>query len=135
MSDEAAQFAAIKALLPDLPIYDYGRVPGMKNAAGTTNPGATPDVYGLLSIERRYIPQEGTRIGRTQRLGYRVALRIVARSASECRVAAKRSSDTIDGTSLSLVGRKSTPLHHETSTPPEIDDGWYSALHQWTYAL
>lgn len=135
MSDEAAQFAAIKALVPGLPIYDYGRVPGLMNVAGQVNPGSAPDVYGLLSIERRPVPQEGTRVGRTQRLGYRASLRIAARSASVVRVQVKDASNALDGTTLTVGGVKSTPLHHDSSTAPDPDDGYYAALHQWTYAL
>lgn len=135
MSDEAAQFAAIKALIPGLEVYDYGRVPGLKNVSGQLNPGHAPTRYVLLSIERRFVPQEGTRAGRTQRIGYRAALRICAKTPSECRAAAKTVSTALDGAALTVAGAKSTPLHHDSSASPEADDGYYAALHQWTYAL
>ena len=129
-ADETAEHAAIKALVP-LALYDYGQVPGLLNpATKVNNPGQTPTSYGLLSIERRYVDRATDRVGRNATEGWRISIRVCAKSAHQTRFAAKGVNDALEG--VRLPG--STPIRHESSTSVEPDDGYYTALHEWTYA-
>lgn len=132
-ADENPQFAAIKALV-SLPLYDYGQVPGQMNpATKVMNPAVTPPLtaYGLLSIERRTVDRATDRVGRNETTGWRISIRVCAKSAHQVRQVAKTVTAALEGVRIG----GSTPIRHESSTSAEPDDGWYAALHEWTYAL
>jgi len=137
MTDEQAQWDALKALLTAGEIgdhvYDFGRVPGEKDV-----PGDTPDAFVLLSVERRYVAPN--RAGGTDRTGWRVSCRFVDTSAANARlvggwVRAALESTPGRGRRITVNGVTSTPITHETTSAVEADDGRYSGLSQWTYAL
>ena len=132
---EVDQFDAIKSLV-SLPLYDYDRVPGLLNSTtGVQNPGDTPTAYGLLSIERRYVPPAIARVGRTATTGWRVAIRVCAKSPHEARTKVADVNTALNGATVTVAGLRSTPLWHDSSTSVEPAEKVFSALHQWTYAL
>lgn len=134
-AEENAHFAAIKALVV-LPLYDYDRVPGLLDSTtGKPNPGQTPTAYGLLSIERRYVDPSTAKAGRTSTTGWRVGIRVCAKSPNECREQVAAVAEALAGETVTVSGARSTPLWHDSSTAVEPETGYFSSLHQWTYAL
>lgn len=133
---ENTHFAAIKALVLSLPLYDYDRVPGLLDSTtGKPNPGQTPTAYGLLSVERRYVDPAVARAGRTSTTGWRVGVRVCAKSPNECREQVATLAEALTGETVTVTGVRSTPLWHDSSTAVESGSNYFSSLHQWTYAL
>lgn len=115
--------AAVTANLGQWNAYEYGQVPA-----------ALPHIFALVSVERRYVPpmRAGNRAGRS---GWRVSVRTVGRTADECRWALWKATQALDETALTVDGHASSRLQHESTTDAEPDDGRFSALSQWTYAI
>lgn len=132
--DERLHATAVKtaldaALAPDVTCYEYGQVPGADGNAGTV-----PDIYVLLTVERRHA--EATHLpARITRTGWRVTTRPVGTTANEVRLATLRITQALDGVRLSIDSLESTPVAQESSNPPELLDGRFEALTRWTYAL
>jgi hypothetical protein len=136
MSDQE-HWSALAALLhgTDLgsDVYDYGKVPGADG-----NDGVLPDAFALLYIERRYVPP--TRAGGTDRTGYRASVRFVGTTTPNARVIGGWVSSAFEispgrGKRITVGGVDSTPLTHESTTAVEKDDGRFSGLVVYTYAL
>lgn len=137
MTDEQDVWDALKALLVatnlGADVYDYGKVPGADG-----NAGSLPDVYALLSVERRYV--EPRQAGGTSVTGWRASVRYVGTSAHNARVIGGWVRDAFEvspgrGKKVTVGGIESTPITHETTSSVEPDDGRYSGLSQWTLAL
>lgn len=109
-------------------VYDYGTVPGSDGNAGTM-----PPIFVLLTIERRYV--EPRRGGRSGRSGWRVTCRYVGRTVDEARWAELKVTQALDEQRLSVGGFTSTPVTHESTTAIAPDDGRFSGLGVWIYAL
>jgi hypothetical protein len=114
-------------------VYDYGQVPGADG-----NDGVMPTAFVLLHIDRRYVPP--TRAGGTDRTGYRASVRFVGTTAHNARVIGGWVNDAFEvtpgrGKRITVGGVDSTPLTHESTTAVESDDGRYSGLVAYTYAL
>jgi hypothetical protein len=111
------------------PLYDYGKVPGADG-----NEGLLPDIYGLLTVERRGgLPLR--RAATTGRTGWRTTVRVVGRTTDEARWALKQVSDALNEQTLTIAGLLTTPIQTESEQAPGPDDGRQSALSSWTYAL
>lgn len=136
--DERAHAAVIMPLLnaalgpdPDTGasrIFDYGKVPGADG-----RPGVLPRIYALLSIERRFAP--GNKVGATTRSGWRISVRYVGHTVNEARIANVWITAALDQQRITVGGLTSTPLIHEATSPVAPDDGLYSGLVGFTYAL
>lgn len=131
--DERAHRDVIKAALltkfPNPVVFDFGTVPGLDG-----NAGSTPRIHALLAIERRYV--EPRRAGLTGLSGWRVSVRGVGRTPDEARQALLWATAALEENRLTVADVVSTPLAHESTTNPERDDdGWFSGLASWTYAL
>jgi hypothetical protein len=138
VTDEREHDATIRPLLADAlgtedngdaRIYAYGEVPGMDG-----NPGTVPAIYALLVIERRYVPP-GLMVARANRSGWRVTVRGVGRTVNEARWAITKATRTLEDRRLQIAGATSTPLILEVAQLVEPDDGRFSGLATWTYAL
>lgn len=115
-------------------VYDYGGVPGDQNNPDEAQRTATPPaIYVLLSIERRYVGPR--RAGRAGRSGWRITVRYVGRTVDEARWALNQVTAAIDEVRLDIAGRRSTPVTHEDSRAIEVDDGRFSGITSWVYAV
>lgn len=128
---------AAKALLAETPldsdVYDYGKVSGEPG-----NGSKLPNAFALLSVERRYVLPN--RQGGTAVTGWRVSVRFVGTTAANARRIGGWVRDAFESTPgrgkrLTVLGVESTPVTHESTTAVEPDDGRYSGLSQWTFAL
>lgn len=125
---------ALDEMLPDLPLFEYGKVPGLKDSKGVANPGITPTRYALVSIER--IPYDNNSAVRlSRRTLWRVSLRAVGQgNPQNCR-SAMALLLALENERLTIDGLSSTPLALESAQDAQPDDGWYSALLRFTYAI
>lgn len=119
----AALTAALKATLGSEHVYEYGAI---------TGPG--PNIYLLLSVERRYMPAAHSPRRHTK-TAWRVTVRAVGTTVNECRWASLRVSQALDGRRLTVDGLSSTPVQHEATNAPEFDDNRAHSLSLWTYTL
>lgn len=68
--------------------------------------------------------------------GWRITTRVVDQvSVANARLTANTVRTAIEFYYLSIGGKTSTPVQFETSDPIAPDDGWWSGLTAWTYAL
>jgi hypothetical protein len=109
-------------------VYDYGKVPGFDG-----NAGPPPKIFALPTLERRYVGPR--RAGRAGRSGWRLSVRYVGRTVDEARWALNEITVAIDERRLTIGGVTSTPVTHESTTDIAPDDGRYSGLTVWVYAL
>lgn len=115
--------AAIAATEDDLPVYDYGK-----------EPATLPAILSLLGIERRFAEQSRA-VGLPSRSGWRITTRYVGTTVDEARWAELKVTDALDGARLTISGFTSTPVRHESSTAPVLDEGRYVGFSVWTYVL
>jgi len=119
----AAAFIARLAALGALP-YDYDDL-----AAASPK----PENYTEVTVTRRYGGVQrgsGVRDGRL----YRATARQVAKTVSNARNLRAKSAG-LEGVSLTVGSETTTPLEFETAQPIGPDDGWFSGLETWTFAL
>jgi hypothetical protein len=131
----AAARAAVTAQLDEWEAYEYDDVPGGEHTADETlRAEPLPAIYALVSVERRYVPpiRAGARSGRS---GWRLSVRAVGTTADECRWALWQATTALDEAVLTIDGHQSSRLQHESSTDALPDEGRYSALSMFTYAL
>lgn len=129
--DTRLHAAALKtaASATNFTVYDYGKVPGADG-----NEGTLPNIYGLLTVERRPIAYL-RRAASTGRTGWRVTVRVVGRTPDEARWGLKQVSDGLNEQTLTIDGLSTTRIQSETEQAPAPDDGRQSALSSWTYCL
>ncbi|AIY15843.1 hypothetical protein KR76_01970 [Pimelobacter simplex] len=109
-------------------VFDYGNVPGADGNAGTL-----PPIHLLLTVERR---AAGVfRAGRAGVSGWRITLRGVGRTVDEARWALNKATGALDEQNLLIGGKTSTPVTFNISQAISKDDGRFSGLVAWTYAL
>lgn len=129
---KAIREAVSEALGPS-DAYDYGKVPGADG-----NDGRLPDIYALVSVERRFNPTLRLS-GQSGVIGWRAAVRVVGRTPDETRWALMFVASALNEARLAILtedGPKSTtPIQFESEQAPEKDDSRYSALSLWTYSL
>ena len=130
--DERQHFAALATALTSKlgadRVYAYGKVPGSDGNAGTL-----PPIYVLLAVERRFAPE--SRQGRAGRSGWRVTTRYVGRSVAEAGWAALQVQKALDEVRVTIDGHASTPVTFESQESIDPDNGRFSGLTSWTYAL
>lgn len=128
---------ALRALLTasDLgeDVYDYGKVPGESGVGGQL-----PGTFAVLSVERRYVPP--TQSGGTNVTGWRASVRYVSTTATNARrvggwVRGAFETSPGRGSRLVVEGVRSTAITHEVTTAVAPDEGRFSGLQQYTFAL
>lgn len=130
--DEKAHATVLRALLLEplnQHVYSHGQIPGADG-----NEGSLPDIYVVLTVERRYAgaPRKS---GSTTRSGWRVLVRGVGRTVNEARWALTQATEALEDVRIVIDDVASTRITFETSTPIAPDDGRQSGLVEWTYAL
>ena len=96
-------------------------------------PAVLPVLYNEITVTRRYggAPIRGTLPTSAH---YRITVRSVAKTVSNAREMRKRSS-LLEGTVLTVGGLESTPIQFETAELIGEDDGYYSGISSYTYAI
>jgi len=124
MATEKEHQAAVEALLTSL-----GAVPLALGAV----PSTPPDWYTEVGVVRRYGGEQrmsGLRDGQL----YRITARQVAKMLPNAQNLRAKSAG-LEGAVLTIAGQTSTPIEFESADPIAEDDGYYSGLETWTYAL
>lgn len=131
---EALQ-ALINAAAAPNEAYPHGEAPGdSRNPDVDARRKPVPAIYALVSVSRRTVPT--TRMnGRPSRTGWRVTVRWVGTTTSEALWLEQRISWALEGIALELDGLTSTPIQHESSGEVAPDEGRFSGLTRFTYAL
>lgn len=117
----AAAFITRLTALGAVP-YDYDDLPAKR-----------PDWYTEVTVTRRFGGEQrgsGERDGRF----YRATTRQVAKTVSNARNLRTKSAALEDST-LTVGSETTTPIEFETAEVIGPDDGWYSGLETWTFAL
>jgi hypothetical protein len=124
---ETAHVAAIRDTLTDAlgqwSAYDYDDVPDK-----------LPALYALVTVTKR----AGAPVymcGGKATTGYRLTTLAVGRTVDEARWVRDIIAATIEDQALDVAGTPSTRVRLESEQPIEPDDGRYSGLTTWTYAL
>lgn len=137
--DERVHLAVIDALLnaalgPDPANNDgprafaYGTVPGEPG-----NPGVRPPIFVVRSLERRYVEPQVA--GRAAVGSWRLTTRHVGRTVADAEWAAAQISAALNEARLTIGGAQTTPVTHESTSAVAPDDGMFSGVTNWTYAL
>lgn len=124
MPNEQAHSDAVVALLTTLQAapYDLGDVPKTR-----------PDKYTEVTVTRRFggeQRQSGERDGQL----FRITARQVAKVYQHAQNLRAQSAG-LEGAVLTVGGATTTPIEFESAEIIGPDDGWFSGLEQWTYAL
>lgn len=121
----AAVLSRLNDVLPDsVTAYDSDEVPATK-----------PSKYVEVTLTRR--PGGNLRsAGNTSTAGWRISTRVVDKvSITNARRTANTVRNALEFFGLTVAGKPSTPIQFETAEPVGPDDGWWSGLTTWTYAL
>lgn len=117
--------AAINAQLPDdVRAYNLDDVPAKR-----------PATYVEVTISRRFIDDARRADGSLSFDGYRLGTRVVARYATSARTAQDRCRAALDFVSLAFPDGAGAVVEFETEDELEPDDGWFSALTDWTFSV
>ncbi|WP_166390308.1 hypothetical protein [Nocardioides ochotonae] len=93
-----------------------------------------PRKYVVCSVSRR--PSGARRAtSHASRSAWRITTRAVGMDVPECRWVEARVSRALEGARIGVGGLASTAIAFEGATDPEPDDGRYSSLTTWTYAV
>lgn len=124
---EVAHASAVRAAL-DVPLgqwsaYDYDDVPTV-----------LPEMYVLISLSRRFGGQSRLD-GSTALGGWRLTTLAVGHTVDEARFIRDATAGALSNARLTVTGLLSSPIQFETEQPIAYDDGWFSGITAWTYAL
>lgn len=108
-------------------VYDYGKVPGADGNAGTL-----PNIYVLLTVERRFNPLQRS-TAQAGAAGWRITARGVGRTADEARWAMFKVATALTEVRLTVAGAPTSPIRFESEQNPELDNGRHSGLSLYTY--
>lgn len=98
-------------------------------------PKTRPTEYVDVAIGRRF---GGNRRSSSQSwlTGYRVTVRAVSETApANVRASLETCRAALEYARLVVGGETSTPVQFETEDPADLDDGWYSGVQAFTYAI
>lgn len=93
-----------------------------------------PANYTEVTVSRRY-GGENRNTGSTGRSGWRVTTRAVGTTISNAREMRARARTGIEYARLAVDDLVGTPVQFEGEEPIGDDDGLYSGLSTWTYAI
>jgi hypothetical protein len=119
----ATAFIAQLAALGAIP-YDYDDL--AKVSPKPTN-------YTEVTVTRRFGGEQRASGERDGRL-YRATARQVSQTVSNARNLRAKSAG-LEGLMLTVAGSMTTPIEFETADVIAPDDGWFSGLETWTFAL
>lgn len=124
MADEETHGAAIIAALEALGAepFDIDKLPS-----------PLPDYYTEVSVSRRY-GGEALASSELTSKSYRITTRQVAKTITNARRLRAKGAG-LEDTLLTVGGDTTSPVAFETEDLIGPDDGWYSGLQTWTYAL
>lgn len=97
--------------------------------------GTFPDDYAELHLSTRGRGDVRRSDGSSSVRGWRVQVRFVCRYVENVQILADRAAAVLNAARLVVDGRTSTPFDEGPADPPRPDDGWYSALAEWTFTL
>lgn len=97
--------------------------------------GTFPDDYAELHLSTRGRGDVRRQDGSSSVRGWRVQIRVVCRYVENVQILLDRISGVLNAAHLVADGRTSTPFDEGPADPPRPDDGWYSALAEWTFTL
>lgn len=119
-----AVLAAINAQFSSTRAYDLDKVPSPR-----------PAEYIEVTISRRF----GGNLnmgGSMSVVGYRATCRAVSQtSVSNARNSLEKCRAALEFKRLVVAGKSTTPIQFETEDPAAYDDGWFSGLLSFAYAL
>ena len=93
-----------------------------------------PNSYTEVTVSPRFgAPNRNP--GSTGRTGWRITTRAVAKTVSNAREMRKRADVGLKYARLTVAGDQSTPIQPEGAEPIGGDDGWFSGLTTYTYAI
>lgn len=75
------------------------------------------------------------RAGHSEVTGWRLQIRVVCSSVGNAYLALDRADQVLTGRRITAAGRESTPFDAQPADLPAEDDGYYSALAEWTFTL
>lgn len=127
MATEIEHAEAIRAAL-EVPLgkwsaYDYDDVPE-----------TLPNLYALVTVSKRFGAPIYFSGGKSVH-GYRLTTLAVGRSVDEAREVRDRITGAVEDQKITIAGQATTRVRMETEQAIEPDDGRYSGLTTWTYAL
>lgn len=130
MSESAHLTAVLAALSAGNAVpYDLGKVPGMDG-----NTGTIPAYFTQVTVSRRFGGNfRGDASPNT--ILYRATTRAVAKSANDARNIRRLAALALENVALTVTGATTTPIAFETEDPIGVDDGWFSGLTLWTWAI
>ena len=116
--------AAINAALPtSVRAYEPSKVPA-------TRPGE----YAVVTVVRR--GGGSARAGRHGTKGWSVYIMAASRSSeTNARNTLQRAGDAIESAVLSVAGVESTPIRFDNARAVAPDDGWFTGVKTYTFAL
>lgn len=119
-----AVLAAINAQFTTTRAYDLADVPSPR-----------PAEYIEVTVSRRFggaLKQGGS----MDVVGYRVTVRAVSQtSITNVRNSLEKCRAALEFKRLSIGGGQTTPIQFETEDPAAPDEGWFSGLEVYTYAI
>lgn len=104
--------------------YEYDDVAKMK---------ALPNQYVEIMVSRRFGGELRVSAGKAT-VPYRLSLRVVARTVAGAREL-RRLCTALETETIAANGGMSTPIQFETEDDIGPDEGFYSGLTSWTFAL
>jgi len=131
-TDARPQFDAIKAALDvecTADVYGYDKVPGTNQNAGTT-----PANFVLLSVERRYNPMLNL-AAMSGTTGWRAGVRGVGLTIASVELLLSQAATALNHQRLTIGDGQTTPFQFESGQAAAWDDGRYSGLAFYTFAL
>jgi hypothetical protein len=124
-ANATAVIATLNAALPtSVRAYDLDELPATR-----------PDNYVEVTVSRRFGGQQRNTAQATTQ-GWRITTRSVSSvSVFNARKNAETVRAALEFARLSVGGSTTTPVQFETAETVGDDDGWWSGLTTWTYAL
>lgn len=126
---EEQHAAAVIAALSAATAAPYDLDDAKKLTAAQIYPGYT----GVTVSPRFGAPNRAP--GSTGRRGWRITTRQVGGTVSNAREMRKRTHAALEFVRLSVGGGTTTPIQFEGAEPIGEDDGYWSGLETWTYAI
>lgn len=120
-----AVIALLNAALPaQVRAYDVDEVPATR-----------PANYLEVTVSRRFGGEQRS-VGSSTHGGWRALVRSVSQvSVSNARKNAEAGRVALESKRVTVSSKKSTPIQFETADPIAADDGWWSGVTAFTYAL
>lgn len=128
---ESANLAAVLAALTAAGAvpYDLGTAPGENG-----NTGTLPSRFTQVTVSRRFGGNFRGDASPTT-TGYRGTTRAVAKSANDARNLRRLAGLALENVALTVGGSTTTPIQFENEDPIGPDDGYFSGLTYWVWAL